>query len=253
MAEERREIPQMSAPIHDYPIRDEILWQFGPRLDGLDVLEIGPGSGYTAWKLAPKVGQMAVADISNLRIDWALSYVADFTKPGAQRTLGKFDFIYSLDMLECVKIGEGSQVFDNIRQCLNREGTALITFPNHSKFPNNYPTLDQLIYEMRIGGIGADKFRISTVELRGWAQFWYKWGHDVSMGILRDLRKSESGMNYKTTWAFKKRNKLDRFKPLIHGYWAILNAIIKLGGPAYRQKQIKGEILGKQILIRIFA
>ena len=243
----------MSAPIHDYPIRDEILWQFGPRLDGLEILEIGPGSGYTAWKLAPKVGQMAVADISNLRIDWALSYVADFTKPGAQRTLGKFDFIYSLDMLECVKIGEGAQVFENIRECLKSMGTALITFPNHSKFPNNYPNLDQLIYEMRVGGIDYNQFRITTVELRGWAQFWYRWGHDVPMGILRDLRKSDSGMNYDETWAFKKRNTLERFKPLIHGYWAILNGIIKLGGPAYRQKQIKGEILGKQILIRIFA
>jgi len=245
----------MSAPIHDYPIRDEILWQFGPRMDGLEVLEIGAGSGYTAWKLAPRVREMAVADIADLQFCWGkvMSYVADFTKPGAQRTLGKFDFIYSLDMLECVKIGEGPQVFENIRQCLNREGTALITFPNHSKFPNSYENLDQLIYEMRVGGIGADKFRISTVELRGWAQFWYRWGHDVPMGILRDLRKGESGMNYEQTWAFKKRNTLDKFKPLIHGYWAILNAIIKLGGPAYRQKQIKGEILGKQVLIRIFA
>jgi hypothetical protein len=243
-----------SAPIHDYPIRDEILWQFGPRLDGLDVLEIGPGSGYTAWKLAPRVEQMVVADISSLpRIDWVLSYQADFTKPGAQRTLGKFDFIYSLDMLECVKIGEGAQVFENIRECLKSMGTALVTFPNHSKFPNKYENVNQLIYEMRVGGIDYNQFRITTVELRGWAQFWYKWGHDVPMGILRDLRKSESSMNYEQTWAFKKRNKLDKFKTIIHGYWSILNAIIKLGGPAYRQKQIKGEISGKQILIRIFA
>ena len=244
----------MSAPIHDYPIRDEILWQFGPRLDGLEVLEIGAGSGYTAWKLAPKVGQMVVADVADMSFGpKIMSYVADFTKPGAQRTLGKFDFIYSLDMLECVPHILDEQVFWNIRECLKLDGQALITFPNHPKFPNHYETIDQLIWAIRHGGIGADKFRITTVELRGWAQFWYKWGHDVPMGILRDLRKSESGMNYEQTWAFKKRNSLDKFKPLIHGYWAILNAIIKLGGPAYRQKQIKGEISGKQILIRIFA
>jgi len=248
----------MSAPIHDYPIRDEILWQFGPKMDGLEILEIGPGSGYTAWKLAPRVEQMVVADISSLpRIDRVLSYQADFTKPGAVRCLGKFDVIYSLDMLECIENGRflesSTPVFQNVKECLKPGGQALITFPNHKKFPNYYDTLDQLIYEMRVAGIAYNQFRITTVELRGWAQFWYRWGHDVPMGILRDLRKAESGMNYEQTWAFKKRNKLERFKPIIHGYWAILNGIIKLGGPVYRQKQIKGEILGKQILIRIFA
>ena len=36
------------APLHDFPIRDEILYQYLPLARDMDVLEVGPGSGVTA-------------------------------------------------------------------------------------------------------------------------------------------------------------------------------------------------------------
>ncbi len=41
-----------AAPVHDFPIRDEILFQFTPPISGGKYLEIGAGSGYTAYCLA---------------------------------------------------------------------------------------------------------------------------------------------------------------------------------------------------------
>src|SRR6202158_613126 len=39
------------SPLNDFPIRDEILYQYLPFSRDMDVLEIGPGSGFTAYWL----------------------------------------------------------------------------------------------------------------------------------------------------------------------------------------------------------
>ncbi len=40
------------SPLTDLPIRDELLFQYLPLSPSMDVLEVGPGTGFTAFRLA---------------------------------------------------------------------------------------------------------------------------------------------------------------------------------------------------------
>ena len=57
------------APLHDFPIRDEILCQYLPLAAGADVLEVGPGSGFTAFRLARRVRRVTLLDVAPQTID----------------------------------------------------------------------------------------------------------------------------------------------------------------------------------------
>src|SRR4051794_2708100 len=48
-----------AAPVHDFPIRDMILYTFSGVAGPRKVLEIGPGSGITAFTLSRFVGGIA--------------------------------------------------------------------------------------------------------------------------------------------------------------------------------------------------
>lgn len=52
------------APLHDFPLRDEILFQFLPLSREMDVLEIGPGSGFTAFRISRMVRHVTLVDVA---------------------------------------------------------------------------------------------------------------------------------------------------------------------------------------------
>src|SRR2546428_5928953 len=52
------------APLHDFPIRDEILYQYLPLSPDMDVLEVGPGSGVTAFRVACRLRSLTLLDIA---------------------------------------------------------------------------------------------------------------------------------------------------------------------------------------------
>src|ERR1700687_3031539 len=52
------------APLNDFPIRDEILYQYLPFSPDMDVLEIGPGSGFTAYRLARRARSLTLVDVA---------------------------------------------------------------------------------------------------------------------------------------------------------------------------------------------
>ena len=56
----------LASPLHDFPIRDEILFQCMPPAPGSDVLEVGPGAGFTAFRLARRVGHITLVDVAVL-------------------------------------------------------------------------------------------------------------------------------------------------------------------------------------------
>ena len=52
------------APLSDLPIRDEILYQYLPLSPQLEVLEVGPGTGFTAYRLARLVKSLTIVDVA---------------------------------------------------------------------------------------------------------------------------------------------------------------------------------------------
>src|SRR5258708_36464084 len=56
------------APLHDFPIRDEILYQYLPLSPDMDVLEVGPGSGVTAFRVARRLRSLTLLDIAAANI-----------------------------------------------------------------------------------------------------------------------------------------------------------------------------------------
>src|ERR1700732_4213615 len=54
-----------SAPLHDLPMRDEIIFQYLPLASDMSVLEVGPGVGFTAFRLARRVRHITLLDIAS--------------------------------------------------------------------------------------------------------------------------------------------------------------------------------------------
>src|SRR5271168_621704 len=95
------------APLTDLPIRDEILFQYLPLPESAEVLEIGPGSGFTAFRFSRLVKQLVIVDIAvenieRLRLSLKPVSNLDFTcwdisVPGLAEKLGRqFDVVESI-------------------------------------------------------------------------------------------------------------------------------------------------------------
>ncbi len=108
------------APLHGFPIQDEVVYQYLPLSEEMDVLEIGPGSGFTAFRLARRVRSLTILDVTKENIARLrdtlkpipnLTFVrADVCAPGLSQVVrSRFDAIV------------GVQVFDSLpdpRACL---------------------------------------------------------------------------------------------------------------------------------------
>ena len=99
------------APLHDFPVRDEIIYQYLPLSPDMHVLEIGPGSGFTAFRLARHVRHLTLLDIAanniaRLRQELAtlpnVSFLsADVCAPGLAHVVGRqVDAAFGLEVFE---------------------------------------------------------------------------------------------------------------------------------------------------------
>jgi 2-polyprenyl-3-methyl-5-hydroxy-6-metoxy-1,4-benzoquinol methylase len=254
-----------AAPVHDFPIRDEILFQFTPPISDGEYLEIGAGSGYTAYCLARQTDHLTIADyaevtLADLRGKLGtirnISFAqADLSKPNLDHSLGNsFDFIYGLDMFEYVPDAQCG--LTNIASLLRPGGVMFMTFPNQLPPKGDgvtwYSTLDELETQLRAAGFS--RWDIFTVNQSAYASAVYAVMHEWPLFLYRWLRGSDSKVDlpqtYEETWAFKNRGKLQTIKPLIHSYWALLSIVLKVGGRVFRASTATQDLLGHQLVIR---
>ncbi len=254
-----------AAPVHDFPIRDEILFQFAPPVSGGRWLEIGAGSGYTAYCLAGQVDHLTIADyaevtLSDLRGKLGtvpnISFAkADLSQPNLESTVGRdFDFMYGLDMFEYVP--DALCGFKNIASVLKPGGAMFLTFPNQTPPKGDgvtwFPTLGELETNLRQAGFA--RWEIFTVRQSAYASAVYTLLHEWPLFLYRRLRGSrkqeELPQTYEETWAFQNRGKLQALKPAIHFYWAFLNSVLKLSGHVFRKTAAAQDLLGQQLVIR---
>ena len=128
------------APLHDFPIRDEILYQYLPFSPEMDVLEVGPGSGFTAFRLAREIRSLTLLDVAPGNIAQLRSHLADIQnltlvcadicKPDLVAELGRsFDAIYALEVFEYMQDPEACM--RNLAGLLRPGGHLLLEFPNY--------------------------------------------------------------------------------------------------------------------------
>jgi SAM-dependent methyltransferase len=252
------------APLHDFPIRDEILCQFLPLSPEMDILEIGPGSGFTAYWLSRVVRKMTVVDVTpevvaDLRDQLgAISNLncvcADVTRPElARRLKQRFDVAFGLDVFEYLVDPAAS--LRNLAELLRPGGELFLTFPNVPP-----PEGDGVTYfshpeevETLLGQAGFGQWQVFGVRKREFAEAAFQLLHERPLALLRGMRRaghSARPQTYEKTWAFQRRLQLNRFRFLLQLYWTLLGSLIRLGGQVFATERATEEILGRQLVVR---
>lgn len=253
-----------NAPMHDFPVRDEILYQYLPMTPEMNILEIGPGSGFTAFCLSPRVRQLTLMDVAeepiqdlkrkleplgNVRFAQGDAGAANFRSPEGH----KFDLVFGLDVFEYVK--DARTCLANLASVLRPGGQLFLTYPNSGTGVGdgvNYFARGEDIEEL-LSFAGFRCWRVFAVRPTRYSAFVYKVMHEWPLHLYRKLRRANVEslpQTYEATWAFRFGRKLERYKVLLHGYWAILAAILRLGGDFFVAEPVSSnDIVGKQLVI----
>lgn len=253
------------APLHDFPIRDEILYQhWRPRRDS-DVLEIGPGSGFTAFCLARHARTVTLVDVADEAVrdlqrrlrhcENVRCLRADVTMPDfLDRIEGAaFDAAFALDVFEYVT--DPAACLRHLAAALRPGGELFVTYPNVPP-----PEGDGVTYFTHAGDLerllataGFSQWTVFCVRPRPWAAFVYRLLHEIPLRAYRRLRRDAREGNpqtYEATWAFQHRQRLEPYKLALHLLWLGLGSLMRLRGPIFIARPAADGILGRQVVIR---
>ena len=252
------------APLHDFPIRDEILCQYLPLAADADVLEVGPGSGFTAFRLARCVRRVTLLDVAPRAVEELrrtlgnipnIQFVcADVAAPGlAGKLEHAFDAIFGLDVFEYVK--DPAACLSNLARVLHAGGELLLTFPNVPP-----PTGDGVTWftnlsalEAMVAGAGFTTWEIFAVRPRRFAVAVYAVLHEWPLRTYRRTRAGDKQARpqiYEATWAFQHRERLRPFKAGLHLYWTVLGWAMRLSGGVFVAEPAGDRPVGRQLVIR---
>jgi SAM-dependent methyltransferase len=251
------------APLHHFPIRDEIVHQYLPLRPHMDVLEIGPGSGFTAFQIAPRVRHLSLLDIAagnvkHLRqvlghqpnLDFVCADLCDTRLP---RTLGRqYDVVYALEVFELVP--DPATALQNIAAVLRRGGRLVLQFPNYPPPKNPGVTYfeTRAEFDRLMQAAAFEVWTIHSLRLRRYPQFLINTFLERPLRLYRRFNaRTEDGQTlvYDQTWAFQHRQSVDRYKHLIHSGWTLLSGAMRLGGPCFERKLLGENILNSNLLV----
>lgn len=241
----------LAAPLHDLAVRDHLLFRFCPLRRGMQVLETGPGSGYTGYRLAPLMQQVTLVDLKPLLIlelrrrlaavPNVNAEVADLASTQWPSSLRDYDLVFGLDVFEYVPDPE--QGLRNACRTLRSGGMLFFSFPNYpppkgdgvTRFETRAP-LDAMLQ-----AAGFARWDIFAVQLRPWARAVYLALHELPLRILRRVRRksgTERSQTFDQTWSFRNRSRLMALKGLVHLIWLLAEGIMQAGGPLFCARPI---------------
>jgi SAM-dependent methyltransferase len=248
------------APLHTLPFQDEVVYQYLPLSPEMDVLEIGPGSGFTAFRLARRVRHMMLLDIAEANIERLQENVksvpnltffsADACTPGlAQLVRSQFDAIFALQTFNAAMGG----CLGNLATVLRPGGHLLRQFSNHQPsippFNTSFRTrdeLDKLLHEA-----GFRSWDLYALRLRPLARAMYR-----AYSFLQRFGppphtpgSQERAITYERSRLFRNQGRLARYKIVFHIAWAVLFASLRLGGDCFERLPLGADILNQNLLL----
>jgi 2-polyprenyl-3-methyl-5-hydroxy-6-metoxy-1,4-benzoquinol methylase len=251
------------APLHDLPMRDEIIFQYLPLASDMSVLEVGPGVGFTAFRLARGVRHITLLDIAsesilqlrkNLVSVPNLSAVcADACATDLAATVGgPFDVVLSLDMFQFV--GNPQACLKNFASVLPPGGRLLLQWPNYplhrtkaATYVRSRRELDEMVRRA-----GFKEWTVHALRLRPFASVLYREFHERPLALYRRLRSHngvDAPQNFDQTWTFQRGQKLERCKGLLHLAWAGLVSAMRLGGDCFQCHPLGEKLDGNLLLL----
>jgi SAM-dependent methyltransferase len=252
------------APLHDLPIRDEILYQYLPLAPDMSVLEVGPGSGFTAFRLARHVRKLTLVDVGAdnvaqlqrvLRPRENVSVVcADVCEPGLGAKVGtRFDAAFALEVFELLP--DPAACLVNFAEVLRPDGHLLLQFPNYPPPQNPGVTFfaTRADLDRVMDAAGFRSWDVYALTLRAHASALYRELHERPLQLYRRIRSRNGGdgkpLTYDSTWAFQQRHRLEPYKYVLHGMWSAFVAASRLGGPCFAREPLGEGILGRNLLV----
>lgn len=165
---------------HGFATRDYLIVDNIQLTRDSSVMEIGVGTGSTIDLIGGEIKEYCGVDISAKTIEWLTSEYEHrtFVKwrcldvcRDSSNLDRKYDVIFSADTLEHVESPQG--YFNFIRKHLNRDGLALITYPNESEEEHHGITRVNSKKELLglIEEAGLRAVRLCEVRRSGWHRF----------------------------------------------------------------------------------
>ena len=251
-----------SAPLHDFPIRDEIIYQYLELSPDASVLELGPGSGYTAFRLSRQVRDLTLVDIpENIeRLRNAFGdrpnitlYGADVCRPGLGRIIPqRFRVAFAMEVFELLP--DPAMCLENLADVLVPGGRLLLQFPNYEdpRGPGitHFRTMEELSHIL--GQAGFEHWSVYSLKLRPYAQFVYDKFHEKPIRLYRRLRTDnghERPLTYDQSWTFKNQGRIQPYKIFIHSIWMTIFGVLRLGGDCFARTRLTEDILNRNLLL----
>ncbi len=251
------------APFHDFPIRDEILYQCLPLSPGLDILEIGPGSGFTAFRLSREVRHVSLLDVSDGAICQLQSrlqhipnlsfFCADLCAPGLKDLIKReFDALIGLAVAHLLP--DPATALKNLADVVSRGGRLVLQFPNYPPPKGTGITFFQhrRALDHMLEAAGFESWAIFAIQLRAHAQLIFEQFHERPLRALRWLGSrngNKEPLTYQATWAFQKGKKLEPLKYLMHAGWTVFSGAVHAGGDAFELLPLGEGILNRNLLL----
>lgn len=252
----------LSAPLHDFPIRDEILYQYLPLSPEMEVLEIGPGSGFTAFRLARQVRHLTSLDVARGTIETLrgelgripnLKFVcSDVCAPDLPNVLSaRFDAAFGLAVLDLLP--DPATCLKNLGALLRPGGILLLQFPNYppprGRGITHFTNRDELDGLMKAAAFQS--WEVFALALRPYPGLIYRSLYDAPLRALRRLRRGneQRPLSYDQTWSFQRAGRLSRYRGFVHLIWGFLTVLMRLGGECFELQSLDREILNHNLLL----